>query len=505
MAFNFGTVRAWAFDVLAFERRQLQDHVPEATLDMYSSIVAQQEASLWVPRHPLFLDPFAGLEDPIEAPDSSDLLASAMRSPCSARRPMRGRSGSCGSFTGSFAGNVGGLSRSGSPKVSPSGGTSVGDGSTSLLAPQSSNSSCSSASESHAEYDADGEAASLKSLDDISQPASTSGYRASASCMTPQPLLPARASLGRQGPSPALGGAGSAVIRRQWWSSSSSHASVQGADHHMCLSSRASSLYLDRNLRTATLLGITDTRKVTFGGSDASWEGTGEDDSEDEDDASAKGLGGYSSSLHDFEEPFHTETLFPRSEIDTGLRLGIQLGMLGQLARADAPSLGQDGVGAGSGSTHPVEALLGGAVGIGRGHLLTSILSDGRGGQSHEECADSMAVELSSADGDSIGGTSTVGGPESTPVAAPAEMSLGEFMAVANAARVAELLQPGRGGREKPSNDLDDDSDDQRSIATSLFVEVSAFVDALREASKTNNTTPPLPHCTVIEFVPHVV
>lgn len=51
-----------------------------------------------------------------------------------------------------------------------------------------------------------------------------------------------------------------------------------------CLPSQHTSLFLDTSLRAATLVQITDTRKVQFGGSDASWEGTAGEDSEDDND-----------------------------------------------------------------------------------------------------------------------------------------------------------------------------------------------------------------------------
>ena len=48
--------------------------------------------------------------------------------------------------------------------------------------------------------------------------------------------------------------------------------------------SRRRSLFLDTDLREATLLEISHTSRPALGGSDASWEGTGEEDSEDEEE-----------------------------------------------------------------------------------------------------------------------------------------------------------------------------------------------------------------------------
>jgi len=244
---------------------------------------------------------------------------------------------------------------------------------------------------------------------------------------------------------------------------------------------------LNRDLRAATLLEITDTRRVTFCGSDASNEGTGEEESEDEDE-------------DDDDQP-RKKALLSSGIATVAIWGNASSHQSEQELSAFTSSASSSSASSNGGEMDKMhrEREDGGG---GRSHhrIITGmrIPRDKRRDEEEEKTAKnesdqhddvhSMAVELSSADDgddgeDSIFGT-TLGGEVPEVPEATTEISLSQFLALKDAARVATWLQrPRHAASEADDEDADEDSD----IATSLMVEVDdvSFGEEVEYASST--------------------
>ena len=427
MEFNFGTVRPFLFDVVAFEARLLSDAVPNASPSFYSSLALEQESSLWLPRHPVFHDAYFSQKrdlarhfstgSPVRPNDDDwrGCSRSASNTNCSVVASHGSVSGSArSSVNGSIYGDRG----LDAPNSGSANGGSSSSNSSSRSVPNSGDTRFGVVNQ-HPSLSLD---TKQQQQEEQQEEQRQQQQRQQQQHQQHQQQRGGRHVRGQDQES-SLDGLGA--------EDDGSGASPNRTEQHLksphvykCVPSLCASLYLDQALRAATLMGITDTRRVMFGGSDASWEGTGESETEDEDEE--RGAGGSAVAPADLTSMRPPQTWTARTA-DRGSIAALQGAALASLDR--------------------------------RPHHL----------QHGEEDLESMAVELSD---DELGSVDAkLSGRHDDQ--APQEMSLSKYLEQAEAARRAKkvLLHASNVG----SDDDDDDYDaDDRSIATSLFVEVAS-------------------------------
>ena len=484
MEFNFGTSRPFEFDVVAFETRLLNDAFPNAALSFYASLALEQESSLWVPRHPVFYDAYFCLKR-----DASLLSAKASRhqvsrSPPTHRQPStasdddrNGRSSSASYTICSAMASHGSVSssRNGSAASSIYGDSRERDwererdkGNKGGSSASSSSSRNKNRSRSHNKNNSNSNSSVIASAgnSETSTAAFSSGsINGSFHHYSPPPSSVAFIERPSKSLTSSFTDAGSDNKYRRYrrgaissYATSSSggggggggggakdslnldadedalgpwaaHGQKKNLNFCKCIPSRCSSLYLDQALRAATLLGITDTSRVTFGGSDASWEGTGESESEDEDDNMGGGpRAGAAPTNLTFDQDMNNRSMRPQ--------------------KSWSPRTAERG---------SISALQGAA--------LASLDRDPLHREVGEEDQYSMAVELSSDELESVDGANVSASQSGSN---KQKMSLSKYLEQAEMARRADMAR-----RSGHGNGSDDDADD-RSIATSLFVEVAS-------------------------------
>ena len=233
------------------------------------------------------------------------------------------------------------------------------------------------------------------------------------------------------------------------------------ASHPHANSNLEYSLFLDTNLRASILLDMNKAKKVAFGGSDASWEGTAEEEDDEED---------YSDYYYNDDEVMTNHNTSTNAILEPIIvRRGDRHDDWHFGKRQRIEKLNSDASGDEYSSGIPIVTL--------QSEILESGKRDDNFDKEDETemgCNNSMAVEWSS---DDSGGERIALRDElpadSGPVVneEPLSLNAAYIMALSDTSRAAGFLH--RSGLGLGLG-FDSDVDSERSIATSLFVEVAS-------------------------------